>query len=195
MPELDAGPVAERFLREAGFFRIKTGYRSAWLDLTRSERALRRGLRQNFRNQLRKAEGAGLAIAEGDAGDRDRLIDRHMAHRRRRRYAGPSPAVLKALPLAETPVFLARTAEGREAAAVLFLRHGATATYQIGWTTEDGRATHAHNLLLWRGLGALKRMDVAHLDLGGLDDADAPGAAHFKQGLGGEPFTLAGTFV
>ncbi len=195
-PELEDGPVADTFLRDAGFIQVKTGFTSAWLDISPNQRLLRRGLRPNFRNQLRKAEAGELVVEPGDDAARDWLIERHRAHRQRRRYAGPKPELLRALPIEDMTVLTARLPDREEpVAGTLFLRHGATATYEIGWTDEAGRSSHAHNLLLWQGILALKQAGVRRLDVGGLDDADAGGAAHFKRGLGGETFTLAGTFV
>ena len=80
-------------------------------------------------------------------------------------------------------------------AGTLFIRHGRCATYQVGWTGPEGRAAHAHNRLVWETVCALKTEGVEAVDLGGLDDANAPGVAHFKRGLGGEEITLMGTFV
>ena len=196
-PELDEGPVAEKFLDDAGFRKVKTGYSSAWLDLTPNQRLLRRGLRPNFRNQLKKAEEASdLIIEEGGDAERDWLLDRHAAHRRSGRYSGPSPVLLGALPLEELLVLVARSAPGgAPIAGAMFLRHGATASYEVGWSGEEGRLRKAHNLLLWNGLLSLKKAGARRLDLGGLDETDAAGPAHFKRGLGGEPFTLAGTYV
>ncbi len=49
-------------------------------------------------------------------------------------------------------------------------------------------------MLLWRGLLELRGNAVAWLDLGGINTA-APGVARFKLGVGGEIFTLAGTYI
>jgi len=196
-PELEEGPVADKFLDDAGFRRVKTGYSSAWLDLTPNQRLLRRGLRPNFRNQLKKSEETiDLTIVEGGDPERDWLLTRHAAHRRAGRYSGPSPVLLRALPLDEILVLVARVEGGAEpVAGALFVRHGLTASYEVGWTGQEGRERKAHNLLLWKGLLALKKAGVRRLDLGGLDETEAAGPAHFKRGLGGTPFTLAGTFV
>jgi hypothetical protein len=195
-PELEDGPVADKFLRDARFINVKTGMASAWIDISPNQRLLRRGLRPNFRNQLKKAEASALSVKPGDDSARDWLIDHHAIHRKQGRYSGPTPELLRALPLEEMTVLTAHLPDREEAVAgVLFLRHGLTATYEVGWTAEEGRELHAHNLLLWQGIAALKAAGIRRLDVGGLDDAEAGGAAHFKRGLGGDSFTLAGTFV
>ena len=79
-------------------------------------------------------------------------------------------------------------------AGIVLIRHGASATYYAGWTSPEGRRLKAHNLLLWRGIGALREAGTDWLDLGGVDPA-VPGVARFKLGLGGEAFTLAGTYL
>jgi lipid II:glycine glycyltransferase (peptidoglycan interpeptide bridge formation enzyme) len=77
---------------------------------------------------------------------------------------------------------------------VLIFRHGRGATYQAGWTTEHGRQTRAHHLLLWRAIETLKADGVAALDLGGINPRMAEGVTQFKEGLGGEPVTLIGLY-
>ena len=80
-------------------------------------------------------------------------------------------------------------------AAMMFLRHGSTATYHIGWSNAQGRAAHAHNLLLWRAAERLSSKGVKTLDLGTLDTVNAPGLARFKLGTGAMPHRLGGTWV
>ena len=84
---------------------------------------------------------------------------------------------------------------GDRAGGMLFLRHGSTATYHIGWSSPDGREENASNLLLWQAIRLLKKKGVATLDLGGVDTDHAPGLAHFKLGLGGRPLSQSGTWL
>ena len=89
---------------------------------------------------------------------------------------------------------LTALAGSQPVAGILLIVHGSGATYHIAWTSPEGRRGHAHNLLLWRGILALRERGVAFLDLGGLE-AKAPGVAHFKLGLGGVIVELAGTYL
>lgn len=75
------------------------------------------------------------------------------------------------------------------------IRHGKAATYYVGWMNPEGRAKHTHNLLLWQAVILLKQQGVEWLDLGGVDGLSMPGVSRFKLGLGGDLFTLAGTYL
>ena len=83
---------------------------------------------------------------------------------------------------------------GRPIGAILLARHGAAATYLVGWTSDDGRRLHAHHFLLWRAIEHLKANGTRWLDLGGHNETAAAGIARFKLGLGGEPVTLVGAY-
>ena len=48
--------------------------------------------------------------------------------------------------------------------------------------------------MLWRAVEHLKSADIQWLDLGGVN-AEAPGVASFKAGMGGAPVTLVGGYV
>ena len=193
LPEFPDGPAAQGLMAEAGFHRAMGGYETAWIDLDAPDDAIRAAFRQNFRNQLCRAEESRLAV---DAVTDPRpTLARYDTHRKQAGFTGPSGAMLGALPDEDLLVLEAQGDSEEPAAAVLFVLHGRAATYQVGWTSPTGRKAHAHNLLLWQALPHLRDRGIRHLDLGGLDWDKAPGVAHFKAGLGGEPFALPGTFV
>ncbi len=199
LPELPEAPESEALMRALGSRRMVTGYSSLWLDLARSEAALRSGLHVKWRNALKAAERQGLKVKSDHGG---RRLAESLAHydrfRRRRRFAGPSGAFIAALAEAgqhgREVLHLGAETGGELRAGIVLVRHGATATYYAGWASPEGRRDKAHNLLLWRGLLALKAGGTRWLDLGGISPT-APGVARFKLGLGGELFTLAGTYL
>lgn len=193
LPELPEGPAAQGLMTAAGFHRAMDGYETAWLDLDVSADTLRANFRQNFRNQLCRAERNELSLSETN--DPRPIAKRYDQHRAQAGFTGPSGAMLAALPEEALLCLEAYHDDEEPVAAVLFVIHGCAATYQVGWTTVEGREKHAHNLLLWRALPMLQERGIRHLDLGGLDWVKAPGVAHFKSGLSGEPFALPGTFV
>jgi hypothetical protein len=199
-PELPEGPEADALMRGLGMRRTVTGYSSLWLDLGQDDATLRRGLHPKWRNQLATAEAARVRVQTAHGGAAlEWLLARHDEHRRKRRFRAPAGAFVRAIVQCSrdrhAAIVLTAMSGSESLAGALFLRHGRAATYYVGWTGEKGRAVNAHNLLLWQGLLALKERGVAWLDLGGVDGLAMPGVSRFKLGLGGELFTLAGTYV
>jgi lipid II:glycine glycyltransferase (peptidoglycan interpeptide bridge formation enzyme) len=115
-----------------------------------------------------------------------------------RNYRGPSPAFLRAIHDASTdtsPLVVHRALHGgKPVAGVLLVRHGRAATYQVGWTSEQGRAVRAHHFLLWQSVLSLVKHGCTGLDLGGINET-TPGITQFKTRMGGEPFRLVGGHV
>jgi lipid II:glycine glycyltransferase (peptidoglycan interpeptide bridge formation enzyme) len=152
-----------------------------------------------WRNALAQAERRPLEIRAGSAEEIRWLLDRNEAHRREVGYRGPSRAFLGRLARHATEngellALLAREG-GTPLAGILIVRHGASATYEVGYVSPRGRELRAKHLLLWRALGLLRDQGVRWLDLGGVATDRAPGIARFKLGLGGDVATLAGTFL
>jgi lipid II:glycine glycyltransferase (peptidoglycan interpeptide bridge formation enzyme) len=73
---------------------------------------------------------------------------------------------------------------GAMQAGMLFLRHGAWASYHSGWASDEGRAAFAHGPMLMTAAAMLAERGVTTLDLGTVDAEAAPGLAHFKIGTG-----------
>ncbi len=184
----------------AGFKCLKShGYETAWIDLCQDEEALRTALKPSWRSGLRKAEKAGLSVEWDETGETLPLIlTNYQLDKAKKGYDGPSVRILRQMAKIFAPEgrFLAGRAilENRPIAAILILCHGSSATYQIGWSLDEGRKVAAHNLLLWQAVCTLKAKGIKDFDLGGFND-DAEGIKKFKQGMGGETVTYAGHFV
>lgn len=192
MPDLPDSEAVRAILSDTGLNRVMAGYQTAWLDLSRSEDTLMARLDGKWRNQLRKAMQSGLTVTFSD--DPSWLLDKYEQHKRDIAYSGPPASVLRRL--RKNEIFVATAAlDGNPVAAVLFVRTGLCATYQVGWSSQDKRQENPHNLLLWIGILELKMRGVMAFDVGGMDKNTAPGVAHFKAGLGGLPITMAGTFI
>lgn len=200
MPELIESPESRRTMRALGARPVITGYSSIWLGLRPPLEKLRAGLDGKWRNALRNAEQSKLKVQVNRGGRAlDWLLERHDAFRRTRRFRAPSPGLIRGF-IEGTPrksdVTVVSAALGSElVAGALFLSHGTTATYYVGWSGPQGRDLDAQTLLLWRGVEALRENGVAMLDLGGIETDRAPGVARFKLGVGGECFTLSGTWL
>jgi len=172
---------------------------SAWIDLAVDEATLRKRLNGKWRNMLVNAEKAGLKVSvQHGAPGLDWLLPRYRAMMADKGFSGITPSLLTALAghcdATDLPLLTARAGED-DASAVLVCRHGAAATYLIGWNSDAGRRTRANYLLLWRAMLELKERGCRWFDLGGIDETLTPGVATFKRGLGGEEYRLAGEFL
>jgi hypothetical protein len=196
--ELPAGLDADALCRAAGMGRVITGYSTSWIDLAVAD--MEAGMGGSFRKSLKKARGEKLTIAINHGGaDLDWIIRHHDAHRRRRGLMAPPARQAAALVSAQTrprDVLAVVAKRGSTIlAGSLFIRHAHAATYYLGAGTQEGRATCAQHLLLREAMGRLAADGVRWLDTGGLNSDGMKGVTHFKLGLGGEPVTLAGTYL
>lgn len=190
-----------------GLSRVMTGDATVLLNLTKDEDALRGAMESSWRNKLSKAERSDLVVQKAGLKPAQYrwLLDAELKQRVKRGY--------RSMPVEMTERWQEAKADGasgdkgaglavyradlkRDAAAgMLFLIHGRRATYHVGWTSDDGRANAAHNLILWTAMKDLKARGVAVLDLGGVNTQSAAGIARFKLETGGAVLQRAGAFV
>ncbi len=201
MPEATLKSDAQAHLRSAGCRRIMTGFATSWVDLAGDIRA---GLDGKWRNQLKKAETSGIDIATGGRRETSYqwLLDRESGQRRKRGYHGLPTDLIDAYRRAgqslgsDHNVISITAMQGRDKiAGALFLLHGKSATYYVGWSGDAGRAVHAQNLVLYKGAQALKERGIAHLDLGGINTGPLAGITRFKLGMGGSVHHLIGSYL
>lgn len=175
-------------------------WHSAWIDLRRPEAELLAALNGKWRNQMNSARRAGLAVRISRAEEAVKwIVSRHEEVKLERGIDGPAGALLLALQQEATDpdeelVVLCVGELGAETAGVLLARHGTSATYLVGWSSEEGRRQNAGNLLLWEAIRELRRTGAQWLDLCGIDERRTRGIAAFKRGLGGEEYQLAGEY-
>ncbi len=196
IPEIDQSKALLVPYREVS--RIKP-YQTIWLDLTQDEEKLRAGLHKNWRNALSKAARENIRVEwHKNGAGLSWLLQHHHAHRTMKNFQAASPKFIRLLAKFFVPrgdMLLGQAFIGDEAVAgVLFFRHGLAATYQLGWSGDQGRKVNAHQLLLWQGMMCLKGEGVQDIDLGGINDV-AEGVRAFKEGMGGETVTLAGLYT
>ncbi len=193
MPEEQTGFAPKKL------WRVMTGYSTVMLNLSSPIDVLEKAMNGKWRNRLRAAEKASLRIDSigKNAEQYVWLLEEEVKQSKRVGYAALSPMAVPLYQLnAGKDALLGLQAwQGTErVAAMLFLLHGNTATYHIGWANEDGKKHSAHNFLLWEAMQRLKKRGIHWLDLGGVNDEDGAGIAHFKRGTGGDLLTLCGTY-
>ena len=192
LPELPDTEATQKVLSGAGLNRILTGYQTCWLDLRLPLDQLRNNLHPKWRNQLSKAEKSDLVVIESN--DESWLLEQHADHRERSGFTALAAAAYPQIPAAQKQCLTALQ-DGIPIAGLLLLRHGWSATYQIGWSSEAGKRWNATNLLLWKAIECLSAQGMSGLDLGGIDPIKTPGLARFKTRMNGETITLAGTYL
>lgn len=187
-------------LEGAPLLRLMSPCHMARLTLAGTSADRRARLAGKWRNRLRQAEAAGIAVKDGplplDPGHW--LLRREAQQARDRGYRRLSAAFTTAWAEAggkdATRLFTAWQ-RGDILAAMLFLVHGPTASYHIGWSGADGRRVHAHSLLMWHAMEWAAARGLGALDLGTLDTETTPGLARFKLGTGAEAVALGATHI
>ncbi len=162
---------------------ITPRYHALW-DITPNPGALRGALHGKWRNRLAASERAGVQIVQANPRGTvlAQLLTHEMAQRGQQGYRALPPAFVTHWP-GQMRLFAWRHG-GAAQAAMLFLRHGSVASYHIGWASPAARTAFAHGPMLWQAALALRAEGVCAIDLGDLNDDDAPGIAHFKRGTG-----------
>lgn len=188
---LNPDTAAPKALRHAGFRQIMTPVTVAEIDLTCTFHPL-----QKWRNALNKAEKSPLRAQHlpFDPPNDDWLFKVDSAQQRTKKFRAMPHAIAQFWPVRDT-LFSTATLGKTPVAAMLFLCHGAAATYQIGWTTADGRNHAAHNLLLAQAVKNLRKRGIERLDLGAVDTVNGPDLARFKIGTGATIRPLGGTWA
>jgi hypothetical protein len=182
--------------------RVMTGHSTVVLDLQAEPEVLRAQLDGRWRYSLARAEESSLTIHRvgTNAGQYRWLLDAEMQQREQRGLHGlPLQFFDLYVPSRQQPsktILTMRADVGRDrVAGMMFLIHGESATYQVGWTNDAGREHNAHNLILWHAIQELRERGVRVLDLGGVNTTRSAGIARFKIGTGGQVLTCAGTFI
>lgn len=184
-----------------GFRQIITGNSTIIIDLTLSEDQLWQNLYGKNRTHIRKAEKSDFEVIYGDHTHphTDWLLKQERKQQKEKKYQGLPVELVKGYGqffTSKQGVYTAFAVEnGEPIAGVLFLRHGASATYHIGWNGPRGRKCRALNLLLWTMIVRLKAAGIENLDLGGLNTEEGADIARYKLSFGGDVLAMGGTFM
>lgn len=202
MPEMAENAASRQLLAQTGLTQAapaQIGHRSLWVDLGAGEDKRLKDLSKGWRSALSKSERSGLTLEVDRTGRYlPWLLHQYAADKAERAYPGPKPKLVRLLSetlIGEGHFFLFRALKNKApVAACLILGHGRSATYQIGWTGEAGRAANAHHFLLWHAAPTLLEAGILDLDLGGVNPEQAEGVTRFKKGMGGEAYEIVPIF-
>lgn len=170
----------------------------AQLDLHPEMATARAALHPKWRNQLRRAEAAGLRVSHCPlpADPNHPLLHSEAAQALKRGYTNwpvPLTVAFASITPSQTRLFVAHL-NGSPIAHMLFLRHRARATYHIGHITQIGKVNCAHNLLFWQASRWLATQGHRSLDLGVIDPR-TPGLNRFKLRTGAMVEKTGGTWL
>lgn len=158
-----------------------------------------RGMHGKWRNRLRRALDGPLTVREIplEYTHHAPLLHLEQTQRVKRGYSSYPLGFLAAYSeTAKDQTYLIQARlNGETLAFMLFLIHGAVATYAIGWTGAKGRRNHAHNLLMWHAMTGSRDRGIRRIDLGSLDTDRGRSLARFKLGCGARARPLGPTLL
>jgi lipid II:glycine glycyltransferase (peptidoglycan interpeptide bridge formation enzyme) len=182
--------------------RIMSGMSTVMLDISLPMSDIRAQLEGRWRTSLVGAEASEMKVHRvgTNEGQYRWLLDNEKQQRVDKQLEGlPIPFFDMYVQSRKQPaknILTLRSDLGRDRiAAMMFLIHGEAATYQVGWTSDQGRELNAHHLILWRAIEELRERGIRVLDLGGVNTIRSAGVARFKMRTGGKILTLAGTYI
>ena len=182
--------------------RIMSGMSTVMLDINLPMPEIRAQLEGRWRTSLVGAEASEMKVHRvgTNEGQYRWLLDNEKQQRVDKQLEGlPIPFFDMYVQSRKQPaknILTLRSDLGRDRiAAMMFLIHGEAATYQVGWTSDQGRELNAHHLILWRAIEELRERGIRVLDLGGVNTIRSAGVARFKMRTGGKILTLAGTYI
>lgn len=181
---------------------LQTGFRprkanpwcSARIDLAADDATLRARLSSTWRNRLRHSMRSGLRLQTSTAIEDVRwMLRMHEENMKLKNFIGPRAALVLALYQARPADFFVLSAllDATPVAGMVITRFGRAAEYYLGWFGHpDGRKANSGNFLYWHAALEMQKAGCKWLDLGGYYSSDKFG--HFKQGMGGAEYKLAG---
>jgi len=176
----------------------KTIWNSSYLELKISVEELRKNLNGKWRNQLKKAESYDLIIEHDNKNRSFRwLMNEYEKLMIDKSFSGPSVGLYRNLYNNDRNALTIFKAihGGKPVAGQMYIKHGNTSTYLVGWNSISGRKMYLHNLLIWKAILLMKSKNILYFDLGGVDKINTPGIAKFKLGVKGQNFSLVGDWI
>lgn len=203
IPECPVTILSNDIMTYMGFVprpRLKP-YQTIFIDLTKSSEERRKLLRKSWQQSLNRAHrNQNLSVHHNkNIFDAIAILQQSRYDARHRGYPAPPQSLTEAMIKFSATgdgfdVFTVTDDTNQTIASALIIRHGSTATWQIGWVSEAGRSCNANHLLVWHIMETLASSGVKSLDLGGVNNDNAAGVNLFKSGIGGDHVTLGGAY-
>lgn len=186
-------------MKLAGYKKIKKKpQKSILINLTKTDDSLRKDLNGKWRNQLKKSEKYGLSFKMGNTVYlHNWLMKKYKQLMIDKSFVGPNIELYSELHnfRKKDSVILQAWLRNVAVAGILITKHGSFCSYQVGWSSLEGRKVYANNFLLWNSIVEMKKQGYASFDLGGINEDLTPGITRFKRGLGGVEYQLVGEWA
>ena len=203
-PEINDSELAAKQLNNLGLNKLAlTPYASGLLDLQKDENKLLMGLKKKWRYCLRKGQDLELTFNTivGNSEELEILLSRYKTLQKDNGFVGIADSLILSLSnqVNKQWQFTSFIANQKNSSNIkdylgmlVSIRHGDTATYFIGITSDEGRDLHVNYVLLWQAILDAKKNGCIWFDIGGLDATTPKGIAHFKKGVQSNPYYLIG---
>ena len=189
------GEMLQLMIRR-GFRYCSNHQTTGFLDLYKNEPELMSDMTTKWRNQLKKALKSEVKIEQvKDYDEFVTLLKLHAEDKEKRKYSDSGDGITDYLfKTGALKVYASYSAE--EVLAFVFIaEYYNTATYYIGWSSEEGYKLNMNRLLLWHAILQSKTNGCRWFDLGGIDLIYTKGVAEFKLGLGCEVYKYVGEYI
>ncbi|OGT46220.1 MAG: hypothetical protein A3E82_03160 [Gammaproteobacteria bacterium RIFCSPHIGHO2_12_FULL_38_11] len=191
------------FLKMEKFFKRKRvkGWKSALINLDRTEEEIKMSLRGRLRNYIKNSEKLNYNFEVSDKKDDiESIIKKYICMQKEKTFDGVSADLMRSMYEASNNngnVFVVRIIDDNTQilAEKLLVVHGKQCTPLIAWASETGEKSHAMHFLVWKTLLYLKQRDIAYYDVGGYNENERPSVCHFKRGFRGEEYCLVGEYI
>lgn len=175
-------------------------WKSALIDLKKTEQELRSSLRSRLRNYLNRTESANYQFESSTKKtDFASLIKRYIQLQEEKKFVGIKVDCVKSLYNLDNQngsVFInrAKNENGELMAEIFLVMHGNQCTYLISWTSPKGTKSYAMHFLMWKTMLDLKARGVSYFDVGGYSEEEHSSVCQFKKGFGGKEYCLVGEY-
>ena len=198
-PGLFPGDLPDGWNKEVGLRKSnEVLWSSIRIDLQQSEEQLRKKMKRQWRNALKKAENSGLKLVDSRREEDFKFfIEKYHQATIEKGFTWPSPELTAALweSASEKMRLLFAEMDGEAVAAMVTFGFASTGIGFVAWNSARSAELHAHRFLIWHGIKYYKNASGYHwFDLGGIDPANLPGISAFKRATGGEEYSLIGNY-
>ena len=200
--EIPENNINELFLT----FKLKrVPWGSILLDLNKSEEELKKELKSNWRNKIKKGEKFCKIKQITDKNQIIEILNEYKNFSKKLNFTPVSISkcyewsknLLEENKLIKLKIFQAITNEklNKPVGAIGIANFDNTSFYLFGYTSNLGRKYASNTYLLWHSIMESKKNGFSNFDLGGCNLTTLKGIKEFKEGVGGNSYKISGEYI